>query len=196
MTWVVRYLSHPQVVIDPDVPVGQWSLNDIGRGRVAFLAASRLLAGTKSVISSAEVKATQTAAPLAAALNLRFEIHANMHENDRSATGYLPSAAFEAHADAFFAHPNTSIDGWEPAVDAQSRICRAVEAAMAKAPKGDVLFVGHGAVGTLLWCAMTGRPISRDHDQPFGGGNAFAFARDSREALHPWTPIERLQPLR
>lgn len=192
----VRYLSHPQVKIDPEVPVGQWGLSAVGARRVALLAASRVLSGTRSVISSAEVKACDTGKPLAQALSAQFEIHPDMHENDRSATGYLPREAFEASADAFFANPYQSIRGWERAIDAQSRICRAVETALKHAPLGDVLFTGHGAVGTLLWCALAGQPISRAHDQPDGGGNAFAFVRDSRAVLHDWTPIEALRPLR
>jgi broad specificity phosphatase PhoE len=196
MTEYVRYLTHPQVEIDPAVPVGDWGLNDVGHSRVSLLIASRALVHTKSVISSAECKACETGRPLADALSAQFEIHPDMHENDRSATGYLARDAFEEAADAFFANPQLSMQGWERAVDAQSRICRAVEAALQHAPKGDVLLVGHGAVGTLLWCALTGHPISRAHDQPDGGGNAFGFVRDSREMLHGWTPIEQLAPLR
>ena len=30
---IVRYLTHPQVQIDPDVPVPQWGLSPVGRAR-------------------------------------------------------------------------------------------------------------------------------------------------------------------
>src|SRR5262249_27973892 len=36
-------------------------------------------------------------------------------ENDRLATGYLPRLEFEAAVDEFFARPQTSVRGWEPA---------------------------------------------------------------------------------
>ena len=196
MAEFVRYLSHPQVNIDPDTPIGLWGLSEQGIARVNFLATSLALGGTKSVISSAEAKAVETARPLAQMLSAQFEIHADMHEHDRSSTGYLPRPEFETTADAFFAEPAKSIRGWERAVDAQARICRTVEAALQHAPKGDVLFTGHGAVGTLLFCALAGKAISRKHDQPDGGGNAFAFDRHTREILHRWTPLEALAPLR
>ncbi|MGY3075407.1 hypothetical protein ACVWZZ_001778 [Bradyrhizobium sp. LM6.10] len=35
---IVRYLTHPQVQIDPAVPVPQWSLSLIGRTRTEGLA--------------------------------------------------------------------------------------------------------------------------------------------------------------
>ncbi|MFC4667067.1 histidine phosphatase family protein [Seohaeicola nanhaiensis] len=188
---LVRYLSHPQVLIDPAKPVERWSLNDTGRGRVQALAGSDALRGTGAVFSSAETKALETASPLAQALGLAVIVRPAMHENDRSATGFLPPAEFEAVADRFFAEPGTSVRGWETAMAAQRRICAELEACLALAPDGDVLIVGHGAVGTLLYCALAGLPISRRHDQPAGGGNWFAF-RPGSPPPAPWAPMESL----
>lgn len=110
MTRTVRYLTHPQVLIDPAKPVPDWSLNVVGAARVAALAAALgALSTTRRIISSAEVKALETARPLAEALGVPVEIRPEMHENDRSATGFLPPAEFEAVADQFFAHPGQSV---------------------------------------------------------------------------------------
>jgi broad specificity phosphatase PhoE len=114
-----------------------------------------------------------------------------MHENDRSATGFLVPDEFQAVADQFFANPEISVRGWEPAVDAQSRIVREVEYVLARERPGDVLFVGHGGVGTLLYCHYAGVAIDRIHDQPAGdGGNFFAFTKDGRRVRHSWCPLE------
>ncbi|WP_306235158.1 hypothetical protein [Bradyrhizobium sp. Bra64] len=43
---------------------------------------------------------------------------------------------------------------------------REAEAVLARNRPGDILFVGHGAVGTLLFCHFSGHPIDRVHDQP------------------------------
>jgi len=56
--------------------------------------------------------------------------HGCLGENDRSATGFLARDEFEATVNAFFAYPQDSIRGWEPAVDAQARIVRAIEQAV------------------------------------------------------------------
>jgi broad specificity phosphatase PhoE len=95
----IRYLTHPQVQIEPAVPVPDWRLSRRGRERVAALAATNALAGTTHIVSSAERKAVETAEPLAAALGIVIEIRDAMHENDRSATGFLPPAEFEIVAD-------------------------------------------------------------------------------------------------
>ena len=190
METCVRYLSHPQVEIDPNIPVPMWTLNAVGRQRVHALAEVGWLSGTTEVIASGEVKAIETAEILAAALGLSVEIREAMHENDRSATGYLPRPEFEDMVRNFFAAPAASIRGWEPALAAQARIVREMEAVLDRTGRGDVLVVGHGAVGTLLFCHYAKVAIDRAHDQPDGGGNYFTFLRHDRRVLHPWRAME------
>ncbi|MBV5262057.1 histidine phosphatase family protein, partial [Synechococcus moorigangaii CMS01] len=84
MPVTVRYLTHPQVLIEPLKDVRRWSLSPAGRERVAALTASLgSLSQTRRVISSDETKAVETAAPLALALGVGLEIRPRMHENDR-----------------------------------------------------------------------------------------------------------------
>ena len=189
---IVRYLTHPQVQIDPDVPVPQWGLSPVGRARTEAVARAGWLARTTQIVSSGERKAIETAEIIAARLGLMIEIREAMHENDRSATGFLKPAEFEQVADRFFAEPHLSVRGWERAIDAQARIVREAEAVLSRNRPGDVLFVGHGAVGTLLFCHTAGHPIDRVHDQPAGGGNVFAFARDGRQVVHGWRRMEEV----
>lgn len=189
---LVRYLTHPQVRMDPAVPVPDWGLSETGRDRALAFAAAPCLAATRRIVSSAERKAVETAQCVAERLGVPVEIREAMHENDRSATGFLAPPEFEAVADLFFANPETSIRGWERAVDAQARILREAEAVLAAPGEGDILLVGHGGVGTLLLCALSGWPIQRLRDQPAGGGNIFAFDAESRIVHHAWQSIEEL----
>ena len=192
MTAHIRYLTHPQVKIDPAIPVPSWGLSEVGRTRTQALANTELFAGTTQIICSGERKAIETAEVIAGKLNVTVEVREAMHENDRSATGFLQPDEFETVANQFFAHPSVSIRGWERAIDAQLRIVREVELVLARNRPGDVLFVGHGAVGTLLFCHYSGFAIDRAHDQPAGGGHYFAFIKDGRHVLHPWRPMEYL----
>ncbi len=185
------YLSHPEVIIDPDTPVPQWGLSPVGRARMAKLAASGALAGTQVIYSSTETKAFETAAALATTLACPHHQVEAMGENDRSATGFLPGPAFEAAADAFFANPYDSYKGWETAHDAQQRIIGAVNAARIEHPGDDILFVGHGAVGTLLYCGLMGIPIDRRHDQA-QAGSIYRFNTATGTPDGPWRPLETL----
>ena len=184
------YLTHPQVRIDPAVPVPLWGLSDLGRGRVEGLARAPWIRRFGRVVASEEVKARETAEVLGAALGLPVEVRPGLHENDRSATGFLPPVEFEAVADAFFARPEESVRGWETARAAQDRIVRAVRSVVAEAPGVATLFVGHGAVGTLLKCVLAGRAISRREDQPAGGGSHLGFRVEPDALLWDWRPLE------
>jgi len=184
------YLSHPQVSIDPAVPVPNWGLSALGRSRAASAAAASWTSGVTTIVSSTERKAIEAAGIIGAARGIDASARGDMNENDRSATGYLEPAAFEATADAFFAQPEESIRGWERATDAQARIVAAVRDVVAGARAGDILFVGHGGVGTLLLCRLLEAPISRARDQAAGGGNVFCWDAATGRVRHGWLKLE------
>ena len=102
ITGLLHYLSHPEVDIDPAVPVPDWRLNRRGLARVTALAARGWPWGVSRVISSAERKARETAAILASALGVSPEARHAQNEIDRSATGYVPHDRHEALAGQFF----------------------------------------------------------------------------------------------
>ena len=190
----IFFITHPDVVIDPAVPVSDWPLNERGRARMHEMTAHPWASGVRRIFASGERKARDGAEVLADALSLAgYSVVDDLGENDRSATGYLPKQEFEATADAFYARPQESVRGWERAVDAQARIVRAVDRIVSQTPAdGDVAIVGHGGTGTLLYCHLAGLPIDRRYDQPAtNGGNWFAFDRASRKLLRDgWQSID------
>ena len=190
----VFFITHPDVAIDPSVPVPEWPLNEHGQARMRAMIAHPWARGVRRIFASNERKARDAAQILADGLGLRdYSIIDDLGENDRSATGYLAKQEFEETADAFFAHPQESVRGWEPAVAAQARIVSAVEQiVLQSSADNDLAIVGHGATGTLLYCHVAGLPIDRRYDQPAtNGGNWFAFDRTSRKLLSDgWRSID------
>jgi len=193
------YVSHPQVRIDANVPVPLWGLSPQGEARARAFAARGVVPRGAMIFSSRESKAMELADIIAESVGGLVLSDHLMGENDRSATGFLPPALFEEHADRFFAEPEASVGGWERAIDAQSRIVGTVRTAMDSVPAGTpAVFCGHGAVGTLLKCHIGGRGIARSEDQSRhadrGGGNGFVFDLDAMELGCEWTPMEELAP--
>ena len=188
----LAFVTHPEVVIDPAVPIPQWPLSAQGLARMRLLLRQPWVVQITAVYCSTEQKALDGAALLAAHLGLSVSHVADLGENDRSATGYLPAPEFERVVDQFFAHPTVSIRGWESAAVAQQRIVRAVTAIVAQeAALGSLAIVAHGGVGTLLLCALAGCVIDRRYEQPgTGGGNYYAFDAQSRVLRHRWRPID------
>jgi broad specificity phosphatase PhoE len=188
----VYFITHPEVLIDPAVPIHEWRLSPRGRERMQGLLARPGVAKLGAVWCSTERKAIDGADVIANAIGTTPSQLSELGENDRSATGYLPKAEFEATADAFFANPQISIRGWETAVDAQRRIVAAITRVVSETPGGlNIAVVSHGGVGALLLCHLKGCPIRRTEDQPGdGGGNYYCFDRSLFTLRHGWRPIE------
>ena len=55
------YITHPQVRIDPDVPVPQWGLSETGAARARRAAALPWARQLQRIVSSDETKAIETA---------------------------------------------------------------------------------------------------------------------------------------
>ena len=193
------FITHPEVAVRPDLDVRRWRLSEAGTARMRVFADSAVVRDVSAIWASTEAKAIEAAGLLAAGLGLGVRVDPALGENDRSATGFLPPEEFEAMADAFFARPEDSVRGWERAVDAQARICGAVDRLVqGHGGDGDLAIVAHGAVGTLLACAWGNRAIGRDADQPFQGHywTADLPAPDAPpNRPTPWQPIApRLAP--
>ena len=174
-------ISHPEVVVEPDIPITKWGLSDTGRSRAEAFASSSIMQSVSAIWSSDERKAAETANILAKPLGLDVKRNPQLGENDRSATGFLPPSQFEVAANAFFASPNDSFEGWETAKAAQTRILLAVRSLVYAHDGSDLAIVTHGAVGTLLWCGLAGENIDRQFDQPRQGNYWYA----DLQSLHP-----------
>lgn len=188
---ILRYVAHAEVSIEPELPVPRWGLSQQGRERVTAMLEQPWLATVGAVVSSAETKAMQTATILAKRVGLPLEIRPESGETDRSATGYVPHDRHERLAAEFFAKPAASAAGWERAIDAQLRVVEALDELLDDRST-DTIVVGHGGVGTLLYCHLTGQAISGDL-APSGQGFYWAFDRGNRQAIHHWRPIDAIE---
>ena len=192
MSCTFYFVSHPNVQIRPDIPVPDWPLSDEGHSRMRACLRLPWVPSVGAIFSSTERKAMESAAHLADHLSLPIHEAADLGENDRSSTGYLPALEFEGLADAFFAEPHRSVRGWERAVDAQARVVSAAtKISAATQGVAAVAIISHGAVGTLLYCHLMQQPISRRFDQPQnGGGNYFSYSLSPPTAYSWWRAID------
>ena len=186
------YITHPDVVIDPDVPVPQWPLSETGLRRMEKAVRLPFVSTLEALYCSMEQKARDGASVLGTQLDLKPVARADLGENDRSSTGFLPKEAFLTHVEAFFGKPDESVAGWETARNAQTRVVNAVRAIVDQEGfEKNVAIVGHGGVGSLLLTALMDAPISMNQEQPgTAGGNWFSFDPD-RWAVHStWGAID------
>ncbi|MDP3853252.1 histidine phosphatase family protein [Phenylobacterium sp.] len=191
---MILFVTHPEVVIDPAVPVPEWPLSEVGRGRMEAFA--KILAGgptpVVAVWSSGEQKARDGAEIVAGRLGLTARVEPDLHENDRAATGYVAPPEFWEIVEQFFARPYESVRGWETAAHAQARIVAAVgRVAAAQTAPGLVVIVSHGGVGRLLMAHLQGVAIGQE-DRPAhpGGGCWIAIRREGLTVQGGWRNVE------
>lgn len=191
----VYFITHPEVVVEPTVPIAKWGLSAVGFERMRKLLHQPWIESIQSIYSSTEQKATDAAGVISTHLEIPFTQIAALGENDRNSTGYLPRREFESVADEFFLKPQASIRGWETALDAQDRIVTSVESVIENEQNnGSIAIVSHGAVGALLLSRLRNGNISRHHDQPGeGGGNFYVFDRKTGNVMHGWHSFEDLK---
>jgi broad specificity phosphatase PhoE len=186
------FVTHPNVEVRADVPVTDWPLSEAGHARMRAGLLLPWVASIGAVFSSTERKARDSARYFSAHLSLPVNEIAELGENDRSSTGYLPPHEFEQVADAFFGAPHRSVRGWERAADAQARVVGATTR-ISQATRGlaAAVIVSHGAVGALLYCHLAKQPISRRFDQPpNGGGNYFSYLLSPAPVYSGWRAID------
>lgn len=167
----ILFVTHPEVVIDPTVPVPRWPLSARGLERMEALAAKLVGRGVTGVWSSDEQKAIDGAQVLSRVLAVLAQVDPRLGENDRSATGYIAPPEFWTVVQAFFACPDRSVRGWETANSAQARIVAATDRIAAYASPGLTVVVSHGGVGRLLLAHLLGVAIGDDPrpGNPAGG---------------------------
>jgi len=83
------FITHPDVVIDPAVPVPQWPLSPRGRSRMQRLLSQDWLRQVEAIYCSTEQKAVDGALILSEATGIPFHQVSALGENDRVASGYL-----------------------------------------------------------------------------------------------------------
>ncbi|WP_321446674.1 histidine phosphatase family protein [uncultured Cohaesibacter sp.] len=191
---LVRYLIHPQSLDNASSPQSACTLDDDARVRAEALARSGLLDGTAYIFSSSHAMASQTASIIGDSLSIPPNVDAEMDESENLVTGALPQAGL---VDRFkrlcSANQPPVVAQGEYAMDAQDRIAAAYLSAMERVltsgMRGDVLMVGHGRVGALLFCYLAGQGIGAEFTPP-PAGYYFTYDWGARKMLHGWQAME------
>lgn len=136
--------------IDPSVVPQRWVLSEDGRASCDWLAQALQREGVERLYASLEPKALETAALVGLAMGLPVQPRADLHENDRTGTGFLSQDDLEARMRRFFTAPGEPVVGMETADAARARFEAAIRAILAETKSGNVAIVTHGTVISLL----------------------------------------------
>lgn len=146
-------VKHSLPDIDPGVAAHHWGLADEGRRRCTALAEMLSAYHPAVVVSSAEPKATETAAIVAADLGIPLETEADLHEHDRSNVTHLSQEEFQRSVARLFAQPEDLVFGNETAAQTQRRFAGAIDRLLTRHPGETIAVVAHGTVISLFVAA-------------------------------------------
>jgi len=139
---------HALPVVDAAIPSAQWSLSAEGRAKSAQF--GELLAAYKPdrVVTSAEPKAAETGAIMAAGWGLSATSRPGLHEHDRSNEGFVED--FAVRVREFFVRSEDRVFGTESAAQVTRRFARAVDGILAEEEGLCMVCVAHGTVISLF----------------------------------------------
>ncbi|HEV2249523.1 MAG TPA: histidine phosphatase family protein [Candidatus Limnocylindria bacterium] len=150
-------VKHSAPTVVAAVPPPAWHLSPTGAARCAALAERLRRFDTRSIASSVEPKAVETATLVGRELGRTVELVPDLHEHDRRDAKLLGDAEFALAIAALFARPRELVFGRETAAGALERFERAIGAVLAAAPPDDdVIVVTHGTVISLFVAAHAG----------------------------------------
>lgn len=154
---VLVLVKHSAPTILASVPAREWHLSPTGIARCAALADRLRSFESRSIVTSVEPKAVETAKLVGERLSRPVEIVEGLHEHDRRATKLLGDKAFQEAMCRLFAHPHDLVFGSETAAMALHRFADAVTHLLAgRGADEDVVVVTHGTVISLFVAAHTG----------------------------------------
>jgi broad specificity phosphatase PhoE len=149
-------VKHSLPAREPGVPAAQWHLSAEGQRRCDPLADHLAAYAPTALVASTEPKAQETAALVAARLDVPWATAPGLHEHDRTGVGWLPEGELDRRVAAFFARPSELVFGQETAAAALARFQGAVAAVLRAPPAGTPVIFTHGTVLTLFVAAGAG----------------------------------------
>lgn len=142
-------IKHAQPLVDPQTPSDLWNLSDEGIASCDALAKAISAFDIRTLYSSTEPKARQTAERVATNLGIATQVEADLHEHDRKNVPHLASRDFISMVALFFKQPDKLVLGNETARQATDRFNDAIQRLMQNEP-GDLAVVTHGTVIALF----------------------------------------------
>lgn len=146
------FITHPQVNIDPKIPIDEWSLSDVGFFRSKNFLDNSVLKRINAIYSSEEQKAFMFAEMIADKYDLKNKKVDCLGEI--RGRKFIPPEDFGLATKKWFDNPSKVVNGWETRNDAQERIVTCVRKIMSNYNSGKIAVVGHGGTGTLLKCVL------------------------------------------
>ncbi len=137
------FLRHGKTKVDNELPISQWVLSDVGEKQAKQLAQEGVFDEVDIVISSSEVKAYQTAKPIADKLRKEVIQSKEISELNRDRGGFMNAEEYEKSVEYCLLNREESVNNWETAKNALQRFSKKIEDLDNEYQNKNILIVGH-----------------------------------------------------
>ena len=149
------FLRHAETKKDSKIPIKQWRLTFEGKENVQNLTSTGIFDTVDIIISSQEIKAYQSALPLAKRLNKKVHRIKGLGEINREGGGVMSKEDYDTTKEKIFTDLDFRVHGWETARHALHRFKKAVEKINRTHKGKKILISSHGTVMTLYFAFLS-----------------------------------------
>jgi broad specificity phosphatase PhoE len=149
----LHLITHAHTAIDPAQDAAGWQLSATGHRQAEALTALPLWESVDRILISSEAKTRLTVAPLLARRALPVVSDRRFDEVQRP--GWVEKYA--EHVRAFFAAPEQTVGGWEPAAHALHRFLAGLRDHLTPDGGEEAALVSHGLVLSLYRAHLLGQ---------------------------------------
>jgi len=180
------YITHPETIINPQVPIRQWQISKNGKKQINHLLQLSFWKDMDVMYSSNEGKALHTAQEIENhCVHVKFPMPFGNEDLSEVERIFLRKKEYENTLKAFYSHPDKSSSGWETANDAAERTIRVISQIMEENSDKTVAIIGHGIVGALLVCFLKKKaPTEQEIQKKLG--SLIHIDWDNKKVLSEW----------
>jgi broad specificity phosphatase PhoE len=180
------FITHPDVIIDKDIPIDKWKLSPDGLETVERLSSESFWSEVEIIYSSSEPKASTVAEIIAlkshVPLAKEYKKECLCEVLHRT---FIEPDLYAVAVEKWYLDPTGHPQGWESVNEAQKRIVACVSEIMLQNRDKTVVIVGHGGTGTLLKCFIKGVSPSYQED-PQQTGKYLICNWGEKEVITEW----------
>lgn len=180
------YITHPAVVIDPNIPIDEWELSEEGLVAVDRLLQLDFWQEVKYLYTSEEKKAYKVGEAVEVKFGLQFEKIKDLGEADRSSTGIIsPVEEYMKVVQEAYKNLALGVRGWESHLEMMLRNAKVIDQLKQKHQGETLAIIGHGGSGTTLKCYIK-KVLPAFAEDPQKTGCYFVADLDQGEILADW----------
>lgn len=153
----IYFFRHGKTFVDNSTPIADWVLTEDGAKKAKEVSDSDVFDDVDIIYSSKEIKAIQTAQPVAEKLNKEILQVKELGELFRPNGHSIGLDRYNEIKEKLYADFDYSEDGWETINHALERFSKAVKQIDEKHEGKNILIVAHGTVMTIFFAKLQGK---------------------------------------